>query len=242
MAGRRLHLLRTLDRLYHATKDSAFARAGSCPAYGVRFADHTAFSRIVSRPRSRRPGVRRRGERHDGAVAPAGDGRVLERPRRFFTTIGRKRILDGGPLAARPHAAHGPRRIGFYRHSTDLDPKSGVVGGAFGFAPTSRLTVWTRGRCQPAGRRTRRHVVGGRERNVVRGLPGTLAEVLAADEDVRRRARLLGAPAAGVRGRPAAAHALERRRCRTITTTTTRSKSTRPRCWCSCICICEAGR
>jgi hypothetical protein len=31
----------------------------------------------------------------------------------------------------------------FYRDSTDLDPKSGSVGGAFGFAPTSRVSIWT---------------------------------------------------------------------------------------------------
>jgi hypothetical protein len=31
----------------------------------------------------------------------------------------------------------------FYRHSTDLDAKSGLAGGAFGFAPTSRVSIWT---------------------------------------------------------------------------------------------------
>ncbi len=32
---------------------------------------------------------------------------------------------------------------GFYRHSTDADPQSGAVGGAFGLAPTSRVSLWT---------------------------------------------------------------------------------------------------
>jgi len=30
-----------------------------------------------------------------------------------------------------------------YRHATDLDPKSAAVGGAFGFAPMQRVSVWT---------------------------------------------------------------------------------------------------
>ena len=30
-----------------------------------------------------------------------------------------------------------------YRHSTDVDPQSGSVGGAFGVAPTSRVSIWT---------------------------------------------------------------------------------------------------
>src|SRR5258705_6298685 len=30
----------------------------------------------------------------------------------------------------------------FYRHSTDLDPKSRSAGGAFGFAPGARVSIW----------------------------------------------------------------------------------------------------
>ena len=30
-----------------------------------------------------------------------------------------------------------------YRHSTDVDPRSGAAGGAVGFAPSSRVTLWT---------------------------------------------------------------------------------------------------
>jgi hypothetical protein len=32
---------------------------------------------------------------------------------------------------------------GIYRHASTLTPQSGAVGGALGFAPTPRLTVWT---------------------------------------------------------------------------------------------------
>jgi hypothetical protein len=32
---------------------------------------------------------------------------------------------------------------GYYRASTDLDPKSGSVGGAFGYAPARRVSIWT---------------------------------------------------------------------------------------------------
>jgi hypothetical protein len=32
---------------------------------------------------------------------------------------------------------------GFYRAATNLDPKPGSVGGAFGVAPMSRVSIWT---------------------------------------------------------------------------------------------------
>ncbi|PWT83950.1 MAG: hypothetical protein C5B57_05760 [Blastocatellia bacterium] len=52
-----------------------------------------------------------------------------------FSTSGRWQF-DATPRAAIVGSA-------FYRHSTDLDPQSGVVGGAFGFSPSSRVSIWT---------------------------------------------------------------------------------------------------
>ena len=44
-------------------------RAGRfLPAYGVRFADHTVYTRILSRSRSQRPGLWPRGQRNDRAA------------------------------------------------------------------------------------------------------------------------------------------------------------------------------
>src|SRR5205814_37678 len=54
---------------------------------------------------------------------------------RGFSTAGRQQF-DVAPRTAIVGSV-------FYRDSTDLDPKSGSVGGAFGFAPTSRVSIWT---------------------------------------------------------------------------------------------------
>ena len=49
----------------------------------------------------------------------------------------------------------------FYRHSTDADPRSGTVGAAFGFAPTSRVSIWTEADATPAVQGSGRELVGG---------------------------------------------------------------------------------
>ena len=96
-----------------------------------------------SRSRSQRSGLWRRGQQHDRTVAGAGDGQ----PRQGRGDPARQRIIAGFPTAGRWQFDIPPRAAvvgsGFYRHSTDLDPKSGSVGGAFGFAPTSRVSIWT---------------------------------------------------------------------------------------------------
>jgi hypothetical protein len=125
-------------------RDEGFGiRAGRfLPAYGVRFADHTAFTRTYL------------GFDHDDqlygvevsdTMGPSllqvtlGAGRaesILDDDgHQAFSVIGRWQ-LDLRPRTTLIGSAA-------YRHSTDLDPKSGLVGAAFGFAPTSRLSVWT---------------------------------------------------------------------------------------------------
>jgi hypothetical protein len=124
-------------------RDEGFGIRGGrfLPAYGVRFADHTAFTRSYL------------DFDHDDQVyglevsdtmGPSllqvafGAGKaetILDDGRQAFSMTGRWQ-LDLTPRTALVGSAA-------YRHSTDLDPKAGLIGVAFGFAPTSRLTVWT---------------------------------------------------------------------------------------------------
>jgi hypothetical protein len=118
-------------------------RAGRfLPAYGVRFADHTAFTRIdLDLDRNDQVyGV----EVSDTVgrslvqvmVSPGKAEAILhDSHHRGFSTAGRWQF-DVAPRMTVVGSA-------FYRDSTDLDPKSGSVGGAFGFAPTSRVSIWT---------------------------------------------------------------------------------------------------
>jgi hypothetical protein len=112
------------------------------PAYGVRFSDHTAFTRIyldfdrndqvygVEVSDTMGPSL------VQVTVSPGKAEAILhDRGHRGFSLSGRWQ-LDVTPRAAFVGSA-------MYRDSTDLDPKSGAIGGAFGFAPTSRVSVWT---------------------------------------------------------------------------------------------------
>ena len=112
------------------------------PAYGVRFSDHTAFTRIyLDFDRNDQVyGVEVSDTMGPSLVqvtlSPGKAEAILhDRAHRGFSLTGRWQ-LDVTPRAAFVGSA-------MYRDSTDLDPKSGAVGGAFGFAPTSRVSVWT---------------------------------------------------------------------------------------------------
>ena len=118
-------------------------RAGRfLPAYGVRFADHTAYTRIdldldrndqvygLEVSDTRGPSLLQ------VMVSPGKAEAILhDSGHRGFSTAGRWQF-DVTPRATIIGSA-------LYRHSTDLDPKSGAVGGAFGFAPTSHVSIWT---------------------------------------------------------------------------------------------------
>jgi hypothetical protein len=118
-------------------------RAGRfLPAYGVRFADHTAYTRSnLDLDRNDQVyGLEVSGTMGRSLaqvmVSPGKAEAILhDGGHRGFSTAGRWQ-LDLTPRTAIVGSA-------FYRHSTDLDPKSGLVGGAFGVAPTSRVSIWT---------------------------------------------------------------------------------------------------
>ena len=129
--------------LSYQTDSGLRIRAGRfLPAYGVRFPDHTTYTRTYL--------DLDRNDQVYGAEISATMGsslvQVMVSPgkaeailhdltHRGFSTAGRWQ-LDLAPRATVVGS-------GFYRHATDADPQSGAVGGAFGLAPTSRVSLWT---------------------------------------------------------------------------------------------------
>ena len=112
------------------------------PAYGIRFADHTAFTR-------RDLDFDRNDQIYGVEISDTMGPSLLQ----VTVSAGKAEAIlhdaahRGASVAGRWQIDLTPRTalIGsaIYRHATDLDPKSGAVGGAFGFAPTPRLTIWT---------------------------------------------------------------------------------------------------
>jgi hypothetical protein len=125
-------------------RDDGFGlRAGRfLPPFGVRFADHTAFTRAYL------------DFDHADQVYGVEVSDTMG-PSLLQVTVGAGKAeafrTDDGhqafSLTGRWQLDLTPRTVlvgsAAYRHSSDLDPTSGLVGGAFGFAPTSRLSIWT---------------------------------------------------------------------------------------------------
>jgi hypothetical protein len=118
-------------------------RAGRfLPAYGVRFADHTTYSR-VDLDLDRNDQVY--GLEVSGTIGPSlvqvmispgkAESILHDRDHRGLSTAARWQF-DLAPRATIVGSA-------FYRDSTGSDPHSGAVGAAFGIAPTSRMSIWT---------------------------------------------------------------------------------------------------
>ncbi len=112
------------------------------PAYGVRFADHTTYSRssLDLDRNDQIYGLEVSGtigrSLVQAMVSPGKAEAILhDHGHRGFSTAGRWQ-LDLTPRATVVGSA-------FYRDSTDLDQKSGSAGGAFGFAPGARVSIWT---------------------------------------------------------------------------------------------------
>lgn len=118
-------------------------RAGRfMPAFGVRFADHTTYTRanlgfgradqVYGLEVSHAVGA----SLVQVTVSPGRAEAILhDADRRGFSATGRWQF-DLTPRTTIVGSA-------LYRESTNLDPESGAIGGAFGFAPTSRVTNWT---------------------------------------------------------------------------------------------------
>jgi hypothetical protein len=127
----------------YQTNQGLQIRAGRfLPAYGVHFADHTTYSRTYLNLdfNDQVYGVEVSDTIGSSLIqvmaSPGKAEAILHDPgHRGFSTAGRWQF-DINPRATIVGSA-------FYHHATDLDPQSGTVGGAFGFAPTSRVTTWT---------------------------------------------------------------------------------------------------
>jgi hypothetical protein len=125
------------------TDDGFRIRAGRfLPAYGVRFADHTTYTRSYL-DLDRNDQVY--GVEVSDTIGPSlvqvmvspgkAEAILHDSTHRGFSTAGRWQF-DVGSSATIVGSA-------FYRHATDIDPQSGAVGGAFGFAPTPHVSIWT---------------------------------------------------------------------------------------------------
>jgi hypothetical protein len=123
--------------------DGLAVRAGRfLPAYGVRFADHTTYTRrALDLDRNDQVyGV----EVSDTIgpsllqvmVSPGKAEAVLHDGEHRGSSTAARWQLDLAPSATVVGSA-------FYRGSTDVDPRSGAVGGAFGFAPSRHVSIWT---------------------------------------------------------------------------------------------------
>ena len=127
----------------YQTDDGFRIRAGRfLPAYGVRFADHTTYTRSYL-DLDRNDQVY--GFEVSDTIGPSlvqvmvspgkAEAILHDSTHRGFSTAGRWQF----DLASRATVVGSA----FYRHATDVDPQSGAVGGAFGFAPTPHVTIWT---------------------------------------------------------------------------------------------------
>ena len=112
------------------------------PAYGIRFADHTAYTRrplgFDTFDQVYALEVSYSGEKHltQVSVGPGyADAIVHDDGRRAFTATGRFQ-LDLSPRTVLVVS-------GLLRNRSDLDPRTIATGLAFGFAPVSRLSIWT---------------------------------------------------------------------------------------------------
>ncbi len=127
----------------YQTETGVGIRAGRfLPAYGVRLADHTAYTR-AGLDLDRNDQVY--GVEISDAIGPSlvqvmvspgkAEAILHDGDHRGFSTAGRWQY-DVTPRMTIVGS-------GFFRDSTNLDPKSGSVGGAFGIAPTARVSIWT---------------------------------------------------------------------------------------------------
>jgi len=127
----------------YQTDEGLSIRAGRfMPAYGVRLADHTAYTRSdLDLDRNDQVYGLEVSDTIGSSlvqvmVSPGKAEAILhDSSQRGFSTAGRWQF-DLAPRAAIVGSV-------VYRHSTNVDPKSGAVGSAFGFAPTSHVSIWT---------------------------------------------------------------------------------------------------
>ena len=131
---------------YESPRGLGFRVGRFLPAYGIRLADHTAFTRsglgFDKYDQDYALEVSHGGERHllQVSVGPGRADAIVHGDPHAFTATGRFQ-WDLGPRTALVFS-------GLYRDKTTLDPASGASGIAFGIAPTRRLSIWTQADAQ----------------------------------------------------------------------------------------------
>jgi hypothetical protein len=126
---------------YRGESGLGFRAGRFIPAYGIRLADHTAFTRaplaLDNKDQVYGAELSFTGARHlvQLSAGPGFADSVTDAGRRAFTATGRWQV-DLRPRVVLVAS-------GLLRAASDIDPRNGAVGLAFGIAPTSRLTLWT---------------------------------------------------------------------------------------------------
>jgi len=127
---------------YQASNGLGLRAGRFLPAYGIRLADHTAFTRIGLGfdvfDQIYGVELSRTSERHllQIALGPGRADSILnDDGRQAFTATGRFQT-DFGPKTALVVS-------GLYRADSTVEPESGGGGLAFGFSPLRRLNLWT---------------------------------------------------------------------------------------------------
>jgi hypothetical protein len=127
---------------YQTDKGLSIRAGRFMPAYGVAFADHTAYTRIgLDLDRNDQVYGLEVSDTTGPSlvqvmVSPGKAEAILhDSSRRGFSTAGRWQF----DLSSRATIVGSA----FYRGATEVDPKSGEGGIAFGFAPTSHVSIWT---------------------------------------------------------------------------------------------------
>lgn len=127
----------------HQSQNGLAIRAGRfLPAYGVNFADHTAFNRgalgLDSYDQVLGLEVSHASDRHLAQLSLS-PGRADS----IFNDDGRRAFT----ATARFQRDFGSRSVlvasGLYRNAAALIPRNGAAGLAFGYAPASRVSIWT---------------------------------------------------------------------------------------------------
>lgn len=126
---------------FQAKSGLGFRAGRFIPGYGVKLADHTAFTRssLALDYNNQVYGLELSytGTRHlvQFSLGPGLADGVSDPARRAFTATGRWQY-DLRPRMTLVAS-------GLFRDASDLDPRNGAFGVAFGVAPASRLTLWT---------------------------------------------------------------------------------------------------
>jgi len=133
--------------MYRSPKGLGIRAGRFLPAYGIHFADHTAYNRrplgLDTFDQIYGLELSHSTDRYLLQVA-AGPGRadsiLHDDGRRGFTASGRMQV-DLSPRTVLVAS-------GLFRNKSEIEPRSEAARLSFGFAPLRRLTVWTEGDMQ----------------------------------------------------------------------------------------------